>query len=168
MRSRNVASGSSTGVSSKSAPSFAGVHLSIMMPFGTSMNDRRIGRTVSGAATASAGIIASSIGNASAAPAPRSTARRERDLLRITIAHTPHLERRALDDAKDDRRPAVIVRRGLARDLAHHGEIVLLDTAAERVGEKPLGEGLDEQVLLGEEHFAQARGSVELRPIRQH
>src|SRR5438477_3514520 len=100
MRSRNGASGSRIGDRAKPAPSVAGVHLSIMMPLGTSMNDRRIGRAV---AAAKAGVMASSTGRARAAPVPRRKARRGIDFLVITIACPPHLKRRALDDAENDR-----------------------------------------------------------------
>src|SRR5215467_6169495 len=55
MRSRNGARGSRIGGSAKSAPSAAGVNLSIMIPFGTSTNASRMGRAVS---AASAGTIA--------------------------------------------------------------------------------------------------------------
>src|ERR1700676_2503223 len=107
MRSRNCASGSRIGGRSKPAPSVAGVHLSIMIPFGTSMNDMRIGRAVS---AAKAGVMASSTGKAKAAPAPRKKVRRGMDFLVITIAYPPHLERRAPDDAENDGRPPLVVR----------------------------------------------------------
>jgi hypothetical protein len=71
----------------------------LKMPFGICMNAMRVGRVVS---TANAGVIASNIGNASAAPAPRKNVRRGMDFLRITISHSPHLEWGAVDDAKDD------------------------------------------------------------------
>src|SRR5262245_42225588 len=116
MRSRNGASGWRIGVSAKSSPSVAGVHLSIMIPWGTSMNESRFGRAVSGAAATHAGIIASSIGSARVAPAPRSTARREMAFLKTIIAHPPQLERRALDDVQNERGPAVVLRRGVARN----------------------------------------------------
>src|SRR5260370_42216285 len=99
MRSRNGASGSRIGVRAKSAPSVAGVHLSIMIPLGTSMNDMRIGRAV---AAAKAGVMASSTGKARAAPVPRKKARRGMGFLVITLAFPPHFKRRALDDAEND------------------------------------------------------------------
>src|SRR5580658_8733061 len=100
MRSRNGASGSRIGVKAKSAPSVAGVHLSIMMPLGTSMKAMRTGRAV---AVAKAGVMASSTGKASAAPVPRRKVRRGIDFL-VTgnIACSPHLEWPALDDAEND------------------------------------------------------------------
>src|ERR1700756_206269 len=100
MRSRNPASGSRIGVKAKSAPSVAGVNLSIMIPFGTSMNASRIGRAVG---VAKAGVIASSKGRARLAPVPRKKVRRGIDFL-VTgnIGCSPHLEWRALDDAENN------------------------------------------------------------------
>src|SRR5262249_49160949 len=139
MRSRNCASGCRTGVSSKSAPSFVGVHLSIMIPFGTSMNDRRIGRWVS---ADSAGVMASSTGKARVALAPRRKLRRGIDFLVIVnIAYPPHLEWRAVDDAENDGRPALIVRCGLAGDLANSRPVVRFHATAQGIGQEPLGEG---------------------------
>src|SRR5579871_5336597 len=101
MRSRNCASGCRVGVSSKSAPSVLGVHspLRFMIPLGTSMNDMRIGRAFS---TAKAGVMASNMGKARAAPAPRKKVRRGMDFLVTSIAHPPHLKRVALDDTEND------------------------------------------------------------------
>src|SRR5579863_553155 len=100
MRSRNSASGSRTGVNAKLAPSVAGVNLSIMIPFGTSMNPSRIGRVVG---VAKAGVMASSKGRARLAPVPRRKVRRGIDFL-VTgdIGCSPHLEWHALDDAEND------------------------------------------------------------------
>src|SRR6266404_5759947 len=106
MRSRNGSSGSRTRVSAKLAPSVAGVHLSIMIPLGTSMKDIRIGRLAS---AEKAGVMASSTGSASEAPAPRRNVRRGMDFLVIDIAGPPHLEWRAVDDAQNDGRPPIIV-----------------------------------------------------------
>src|SRR5437763_16200810 len=100
MRPRNSASGSRTGVNAKLAPSVAGVHLSIMIPFGTSMNAIRVGRAVG---VAKAGVMASSKGRASVAAVPRKKLRRGIDFLVTgSIACSPHLEWRALDDAEND------------------------------------------------------------------
>src|SRR5712671_1447256 len=156
MRSRNCASGSRTGDSCKS-PSAAGVHLSIMIPFGTSTNAIRIGRALS---AASAGVIASSMGSASAAPAPRRNVRRGMDFLVISMAHSPHLKWRALDDAENYCRPSMVFRRSLGHDLAQHRMIVGLDAAPQRIGHEALRERVDEHGPLAEQHFAQARWSV--------
>src|ERR1700681_2588579 len=106
MRSWKGASGSRIGVKAKPGPSVAGVHLSIMIPFGTSMNAMRTGRAV---AAAKAGVMASSTGKARTAPVPRKKARRGMDFLVITIAHPPHLKWRALHDAENDGRPPLVV-----------------------------------------------------------
>src|SRR5580700_294473 len=133
MRSRNGASGSRIGVKAKSAPSVAGVHLSIMMPLGTSMKAMRTGRAV---AVAKAGVMASSTGRASTAPVPRRKARRGIDFLEITtIAYPPHLKWRAVDDAENDRRPALVIGGCLTRDPAHDRAVVLLEAAAQGVGQ---------------------------------
>src|ERR1700730_9670969 len=99
MRSRNPASGWRIGVNANSGPSVAGVNLSIMIPFGTSMNAMRTGRDV---AVAKAGVIASTTGRARAAPVPRRKARRGIDFLEITIAYPPHLKWRAVDDTENN------------------------------------------------------------------
>src|SRR6059058_1421644 len=101
MRSRKASIGLRVGVISQPVPSVLGVHslFKSKMPFGTSMNAMRIGRLAS---TAKAGVMASSMGNATAAPAPRRNVRRGIDFLRINILCSPHLERSAVDDAKDN------------------------------------------------------------------
>src|SRR5262245_38091 len=132
MRSLNWASGSSTGVRAKPVPSVAGVHLSIMIPFGTSTKHMRIGRAV---CAANAGVMASREGRANAAPAPRKKVRRGMDFLKITIAHTPHLKWRAFYNSENDGGPALVIGCRFARDLANDRAIVLLDAAAERVGQ---------------------------------
>src|SRR5436309_2988679 len=98
MRSRNGSSGLRVGVISQPMPSVFGVHslFKSKIPFGTSMNAKRVGRLVS---AAKAGVIASSIGKAIAAPAPRKKVRRGMDFLTINIFRSPHLERSAVDDA---------------------------------------------------------------------
>src|ERR1700752_816619 len=121
MRSRNCSSGSRPRVIAQLVPSVAGVHLSIMIPLGTSMNDIRIGRLAS---ADRAGVMASSTGRASAAPAPRRNVRRGIDFLVINIAGPPHLEWRAVDDAENDGGPPIIVRGSPAHDLAENRAVV--------------------------------------------
>src|SRR5580704_17736385 len=101
MLSLKGASGSSVRVISQSAPTVLGVHsfFKFMIPFGVCMNAMRIGRVVS---APNAGVMASSIGNASAAPAPRKKVRRGIDFLKITIVYPPHLERCTVDDTNND------------------------------------------------------------------
>src|SRR5215470_13120366 len=101
MRSLKSASGSIIRVIPSRAPSALGAHsfLRFMIPFGTCMNPMRIGRAVS---ADRAGVMASSMGNARAAPEPRKKVRRGMYFLLITIAYPPHLERGAVDDPKND------------------------------------------------------------------
>src|SRR5216684_1340773 len=112
MRSRKASSGLRVGVISQSVPSVLGVHswFKLNMPFGTSKNAIRIGFAAS---TANAGVIASNMGRASVAPAPRKNVRRGMDFLRITIFHSPHLEWGAVDDTKNHGRPFLVVRRSI-------------------------------------------------------
>src|SRR5260370_6976639 len=86
MRARKWAGGSRIGVRAKPAPSVAGVHLSIMIPLGTSMNARRIGRA---GCAAKAAVMASSTGKARLAPVPRKKVRRGMDFFRIATALPP-------------------------------------------------------------------------------
>src|SRR4051794_41848412 len=94
-----------------------------MMPFGTSMNARRIGRAAS---AVSAGVMASNMGSARVAAAPRRKARRGMCFLAIDIADPPHLKLRALDDPEYDRRPTMAGRRGGAPGLAKDRQVRLL------------------------------------------
>src|SRR5258705_12160758 len=134
MRSRNGASGSRIGDNCR-APPAAGVHLSIMIPFGTSMNAIRIGRALS---AASAGVIASSTGSASAAPAPRKNVRRGMDFLVITMADSPHLKWRAFYDAENHGRPPIVFCRSLVDDLAQNRMVVRVNTAPQCIGHNEL------------------------------
>src|SRR5437899_5402696 len=86
MRSLKAANGSRTGVSSYPLPTTAGVHLSMMIPFGTVKNERRVAALDAvSAGEPKAGNIASSRGNARAVPAPRKKVRRGVDFLKIII-----------------------------------------------------------------------------------
>src|SRR5215510_4382305 len=100
-RSLWSASGSRVRVIPSSGPSAFGAHsfLRFMIPFGTWMKHIRTGRAVS---ADMAGVMASSTGKASVAPAPRKKVRRGIYFLLITIAYPPHLERGAVDDPKND------------------------------------------------------------------
>ena len=74
---RCASSGFSVGVNSKSAPSAAGVHPAMMMPFGTyTVPKRAIGLAAVFDRAVSAGTIPSSSGSAKVAPMPRSMVRR--------------------------------------------------------------------------------------------
>ena len=77
----------------------------------------------------------SSSGSASAVPSPRRTVRRGIAFFEMitTLLRTLHLERYALGNAQDDRRPPVIAGRRLADDFPDRRLVVVLDAAAERV-----------------------------------
>src|SRR5258706_7078896 len=147
MRSRKASIGLRVCVISESVPSVLGVTslFKLKMPFGTSMNAMRIGRLVS---TAKAGVIASSIGKATTAPAPRKNVRRGMDFLKITIFCSPHLERGAVDDAKNNGRPFLVIRGRFTRDLTHNGMVVFFDPATQCIGQKPFGEVFDEHAAF--------------------
>src|SRR5262249_13969981 len=151
-----------TRVSAKLAPTVAGVHLSIMIPLGTSMNDIRIGRSAS---ADSAGVMASSTGTAKAAPAPRRNVRRGMDFLVITIAGPPHLEWRAVDEAENARCPPICVRGSRARDPAKNWVVVLFHSTTQRIGQKPLGHRFCEQLPFAHQNLTQARRPVELGAV---
>src|SRR5947209_712285 len=136
-----------------------------MIPFGTSMKDRRIGAAGS---AASAGVMASSTGRASTAPVPRRKARRGIDFLAMIIADPPHLEWGALDDTENDGRPPIVVQGSRARDLAQRSGVVFLHAAAQSIGHEPLGEGCDELILFAEQELAQALRPVEPGAVGQH
>src|SRR5882724_5038261 len=159
MRSRKASSGLRVCVISQPVPSVLGVHslFKLKMPLGTSMNAMRIGRLAS---TAKAGVIASSMGRATTAPAPRKNVRRGMDFLKITIFCSPHLERSAVDDAKNNGRPFLVIRRRFTRDLTNNGMVVFFDPATQRIGQKPFGEVFDEHAAFLQQDMAQA-----LRPI---
>src|SRR5258705_7596112 len=155
MRSRKASIGLRVCVISQPVPSVLGVHslFKLKMPLGTSRNAMRIGRLAS---TARAGVIASSMGKAITAPAPRKNVRRGMDFLKITIFCSPHLERSAVYDAKNNGRPLLVVRGSFTRDLANNGVVVLFDAAAERISQEPLGEVFNEHSPLLHQELAQA------------
>src|SRR5438477_565531 len=53
-------------------------------------------------------------------------------------------------------------------NLANNRTIVLLDAAAQSIDEKPLGEGLNEQIPIAHQDLAQARGPIELGTVWQN
>src|SRR5436190_8823423 len=77
------------------------------------------------------------------APLSVSVARSRRRLSRLSRSDR-HAERRALDDAGDDGRPGVIAGRRVARDAADRRCVVMVEAAADRVGEKLRAERADE------------------------
>src|SRR5688500_11476081 len=101
-------------------------------------------RFAAGGVAASAGIIASSSGSATQAPAPRRKVRRgSARLVTIMISlfsfSGPHLKGRALHDAEHERGEAVVASRGVVHDLAHRRLVVILHAAAHRIREQLLG-----------------------------
>src|SRR5262245_10307305 len=86
MRSLKAASGSKMGVSSYPLPTVGGVHLSMMIPFGTVKNESRLAvLDAVSAGEAKAGNMASISGSARAVPAPRRKVRRGIDFLKTVI-----------------------------------------------------------------------------------
>src|SRR4030095_15843292 len=164
MRSLKPASGWSVRGNSQSAPTLFGVHspFKLKIPFGVCMNAMRIGR---GEAAPNAGVMASSMGKASVAPTPRRNVRRGIDFLKITIADSPHLKWCALDDAKNDCGPFLIVRGSVARDLAKRRVVSVSQATAQLIRQQALGEAFHEQVPFLHQDFAQARRTVELRSV---
>src|SRR5436190_1118802 len=161
MRSRKASSGLRVWGISQPVPSVLGVNslFKLKMPFGTSMNAMRIGRLAS---TAKAGVIASSIGKAITAPAPRKNVRRAMDFLKITIFCSPHLERGAVDDAKNNGRPLLVIRGSFARNLTNNGVVIFFDPATQRIGQEPFGEIFNEHIAFLQQDMAQT-----LRPIKR-
>src|SRR5262245_36983849 len=73
----------------------------------------------------------------------------------------PHLEWLAADDAEDERRPAVILRLEVGDEFPHDRRIVVLETAAERVGQQLLGDGALVLIALGEHRLAECLRTVD-------
>src|SRR6185503_8452720 len=149
------------------APSAAGVQFCMTIPFTMYITPNRVtGLAAVRCNAVSAGTMPSSSGSASVAPRPRSIVRRSIALRVIIIpivssssgcaslafllcrrrrsCAAAHAERGAADDADDDGGPAMISRRRAPGDRPNGGQIVVLDAAADGVGQQPLGEGADE------------------------
>src|SRR5579871_2233403 len=100
-------------------------------------------RGIFGAAAAfaegtSAGNMESSSGSARVTPAPRSSVRRERRFLVMSIGssfHFVHLKWRAGHNPQNDRRKAVIASRRITHNPAHHRHIPVIHAAAQRIRE---------------------------------
>src|ERR1700716_722394 len=97
----------------------------MIMPFGTYTTPKRFTGLAAVLARAdSAGTMLSRNGNASVAPMPRSTVRRgtaffamNMPSLLLLAPRRAHAERRAVENAADDRRPAVIALLRVARNF---------------------------------------------------
>src|SRR5688572_28617721 len=149
-------------MSGNSLPSFpvvCGIQWPGPAPCGTiKPTNRCFGAAAVCASAVRAGTMASRKGSASAAPAPRRTVRRGMCFFVINMMNVSplltsrplssgggcgwlhvHLEHLVLDDAQHERREAVVARLGLANDGAHDGHVVVLDAAAERIGQQALG-----------------------------
>ena len=72
-------------------------------------------------------------------------------------------KRRTVHDSKNERRPAIVLRRGGAHDLTHRRPIVILEPAAERVGQQLFGDGGRELIGPLQEQGAQARQALDRR-----
>src|SRR5579871_7027247 len=122
----------------------------------------------------------SSQGNAITAPAPRNIARREMvffvmitasSLLfggqdRLSAGET-HLKRRAIHDSQYHGRPAIILGSRVARNLPDKRIVGRLDAAADGIGEKLLGEGAHEILLVALDQPPQPGDSGKLSAVRQ-
>jgi len=85
-RSRYGSSGFKSGVKAKSRPVVAGVHCSMIAPFGTYTKPRRrCGLAALFAMAVSAGTIASRNGSATVAPTPRRNVRRGNDSFEMNM-----------------------------------------------------------------------------------
>src|SRR5215831_10385472 len=97
-----------------------------------------------------AGTIASSSGRARVTPAPRRNVRRGSAFLVMIMRRSsviradrrarrlPPLKRHTLDDAEDEIRDPIVVRRGAPNDGTHGRRIVVLESASERIRHQPL------------------------------
>src|SRR5262245_60807603 len=177
--SLNGASGASVGVSSKAAPSAAGVHCSMTMPFGTYITPNRvIGFAAVFWSAVNDGTMASSSGSASVAPMPRRTVRRGIAFLVISMAlllrrsrcgsravlrpvRRAHGKRCARSDANNDRRPAIAVTRSVARDAPHRGLVARVQASSERVGQQLLRERTREVFLMAGDEPSQSGDAFE-------
>src|SRR6266540_5448237 len=142
------------------------------MPCGTKQpTNRGFGFAAVCASAVAAGTIDSSSGSASAAPAPRSTARRgmcffvinisapdgEAQGLRVTelmrragadgCLHV-HLKRLAPDDRRDDGRESIRCARGVTDDRSHERHVLIVDTPAKRIDEQLFSHDADELILI--------------------
>ena len=72
-------------------------------------------------------------------------------------------KRRTLHDSKNQRRPAIVLRRRGADDLTHGRPIVVLEPPAERVGQQLLGERGRELIGSLQQQRAKAREALDRR-----
>src|SRR5438477_12825899 len=122
-------------------------------------------------------------GKASAAPRPRSTKRRDmcilvmitcsfscarRLLIRSVLCnrgcrfgHTSHLERIALHDSQQQRRPSVIVLVQRPNKLTHNRRVMVRQAAPQRVGEQLLADRPHDLIALTEQRVSKRLRAVD-------
>src|SRR5258706_12589476 len=124
------------------------------------MKPRRVGKSAR-AGVGKGGDIASGQGTATAAPMPRSSARREIGWMLISLGPSlilyvpaaPQAERIAFYDLDHERgEPVLVLRQGRQR-LVERAVVVGLDPPAERVDRHLLEHAAGEEVLLGEDRL---------------
>ena len=65
-----------------------------------------------------------------------------------------HLKRHALHDPQHERRPAVVVARRISHELAHGWRVLIVDAAAQRVGQQLFRDGPDKLVALAQQRLS--------------
>src|SRR5262245_32351461 len=108
-------------------------------------------------------------GRASIAPMPRSSVRRGIARLEMIIRRSSlgRTERSARHHSENHRRPPVVARASVARDLPDGGLIVVLDTAPNRVRQKLGAERSDEVFFVVSKIRAKTFDACEPRSVRQ-
>src|SRR5437867_5769979 len=159
------------------------------MPCGKKIPMKRgLGAAAVCASAELAGIIASRSGSASVQPALFRNVRRRMCFFAMNIwlsgslaagpfrgdgvtRHRPflnlhvHLERRAVDDAEDERGETIVASFRVSRDRSHERHVLILDAASERVRQQLLGHDLDELIGIFEQPLAQGGGAVDCRAV---
>src|SRR3954464_15174129 len=107
----------------------------------------------------------SSSGSDTAAPNPRSTARREMCFLVTNIVNSPHLKGHALHDAHYDCGKPVILARSIPVDRSYNRHVVILEPAAQRVRQQFLGERADEGIRVAHQRLAQTGRAVHVSAV---
>src|SRR5207247_7608827 len=117
-----------------------------------------------------AGNIDSSSGSAMVAPAPCKNVRRGICFfvmnMSLLLKRLPvHLKRSALRDFQNNRREAVIVLRCLAHYGSYHRHVVVLYSAAQRIGKKLFRDGAHELRGITQQALPQADHAVDLAAV---
>ena len=106
----------------------------------------------------SAGIIASSSGNATVAPTPRRIVRREIAFLVTIMILSSSSETARFSRARESSTTSGSRRRRRPDDSAYRRRVVVFQPAAGRIGQQPFGDGPDELLFLRDKSTAQRRG----------